>query len=144
MATGVDIVKRARQRLGIHADEEPLEAHELEKGFLALNDMLYSWVQDQTIDGFKTGQATDIVHVITKDGRTLTHEANQALAANLALVLAADYGKEPHPVVVAAAESGYRAIEAMRTVPIAQVDPALSYMPSQRFYNHGLIDLSDD
>lgn len=135
MATGSDIVKRARQRLGIHADEEPLEAHELEKGFLALNDMLYSWVQDQTIEAFKTGRPDDVVHVITKDATTLTHEANTALVANLAIFLADDYGRPITPAIVAAAKSGLAAIDAMRTVPDAVYDVGISYMPSQRLFD---------
>lgn len=142
MATGNDIVKRARQRLGIHADEEPLEAHEIEKGFLALNDMLYAWVNDQTIEAFKTGRADDVVHVITKDGTTLTHEANTALVANLAIFLADDYGRPVTPAIVAAARSGLAAIDAMRTIPDATFDTALSYMPSQRVFD-GIED-SDD
>lgn len=143
MATGIDIVLRARQRLRIHADEEPLEAHELQKGFYALNDMLYSWVQDQTIKGFKTGRADDIVHVVTKDGRTLTNEANVALIANLAIHLGADYGIDVPTQVLAAAKEGFDAIEAMREVPASVFDTGLSYMPSQRFHD-GISDISDD
>lgn len=135
MATAVDIVTRARQRLRIHADEEPLEAHELEKGFYALNDMLYAWVQDGTIKAFKTGRANDVVHVITQNGRTLTNEAALALITNLAVILAGDYGVDVPPQVVAVAKSTFDAIEAMRDVPMSTVDPALSYMPSQRFYD---------
>ena len=143
MATGIDIVKRARQRLGINASEEPLQAHELEEGFLALHDMLYSWVQDQTISGFKTGRADDIVHVVTKDGTTLTNEANIALVSNLAIHLSDLYQRPVTQAMVAAAKSGFDAIEAMRTVPDAVYDTALSYMPSQRLHD-GLAELSDD
>lgn len=131
MATGVDIVTRARQRLRIHADEEPMEAHELQKGFYALNDMLYSWVQDKTIRAFKTGRADDIVHVVTMDGRTLTQEANMALICNLAILLGADYGVDIPMQVVAAAKESFDAIEAMRCVPNAVYDKTLSYLPSQ-------------
>lgn len=143
MATGIDIVKRARQRLGIHADEEPIEAHELEKGFLALNDMLYSWVQDNTIEGFRTGRATDIVHVITKDGATLTNEANIALITNLAIHLSDDYGRPLTQAIVAAAKEAFDAIEARRTIPDSLYDTSISYMPSQRLED-GLADLTDD
>lgn len=135
MATGTEIVTRARQRIGIHADEEPLEAHELDKGFRLLNDMLYSWVQDKTIRAFKTGRADDVVHVITKNGKTLTHEAHVALVNNLAIHLAADYGVQLAPQVIAAAKESFDAIEAMRDVPDAVYETAISYMPSQRFYD---------
>lgn len=143
MATGIDIVTRARQRLRIHADEEPLEAHELQKGFAALNDMLYSWVQDKTISAFRTGRADDIVHVITMNGTTLTNETNVALSCNLAIYLGADYGVVVPQQVLAAAKEAFDAIEAMRDVPFSTFDTGLSYMPSQRMFD-GYTVLSDD
>ena len=146
MATSTDIITRARQRLRIHADEEPLQAVDLEKGVHALNDMLYSWVQDKSIDGFKTGTADDIVHVVTKDGTTLTNEANSALIANLAVRLADDYSVPVSPVLMRDAVTGLNAIVAMgflNTDVQSTFDPALSFMPSQRTGIHDLLDTSE-
>lgn len=44
--TGQEIVVRARRLLGVHADEEPLQAHELVAGIQALNMMLKAWQAD--------------------------------------------------------------------------------------------------
>jgi len=41
--TASEIVEEARSLLGIHADEEPLEAHELTRGLRAFNMMLKEW-----------------------------------------------------------------------------------------------------
>lgn len=43
LLSAVKIVEEARSLLGIHADEEPLQAHELENGLRALNMMLKEW-----------------------------------------------------------------------------------------------------
>jgi hypothetical protein len=44
--TALDIIEDARAEIGIHADEEPLAAHELKRGFRLLNRMLKAWQAD--------------------------------------------------------------------------------------------------
>jgi hypothetical protein len=44
--TGNDLVVEARRKIGIHSDEEPLEAVDLESGLKALTMMLKTWQAD--------------------------------------------------------------------------------------------------
>lgn len=44
--TASSLIEDARRKLGVHADEEPLEAHELTTGLRTLNRMLKEWQAD--------------------------------------------------------------------------------------------------
>lgn len=57
--TAVQIIEEARGKLGIHADEEPLEAIDLQKGLRALNMMLKGWQAEEIyISTFTEGALT--------------------------------------------------------------------------------------
>lgn len=60
--SAVQIVEEARSLLGVHADEEPLEAHELSKGLRALNMMLKEW----QAEGVYVSTYTEGTHVLTE------------------------------------------------------------------------------
>lgn len=53
--TAAELVIQARSLLGIQADEEPLEAYELQRGLLLLNIMLKAW----QADGIRTWTLTE-------------------------------------------------------------------------------------
>ena len=134
MPSALDYVTRARQKLGIHADEEPLEAHDLAKGIDALADILMRWTANGTISAFAGLNAeTDTVTLTLLDGTVWTFEANSAIIANLAMGLADDYGRKVSPMMAKDAVDG----EAM-LVPkgmagldrVSQFDTGLR-MPSQ-------------
>lgn len=44
--TASSLIEDARRKLGVHADEEPLQAHELQTGLRTLNRMLKEWQAD--------------------------------------------------------------------------------------------------
>lgn len=136
MPSARDYVVRARQKLRIHADEEPLESHELDKGIDALTDLLTGWVGDGTILSFYgLNTSADVVVVTLLDSTTWTFEANNAIIANLALRLADDYGKAVTPQIAKDAMDGVSLLATKGLAGLdrqSQFDPALSYMPSQR------------
>jgi hypothetical protein len=134
MPSALDYVTRARQKLGIHADEEPLEAHDLAKGIDALADILMRWTANGTISAFAGLNAeTDTVTLTLLDGTVWTFEANSAIIANLAMGLADDYGRKVSPMMAKDAVEG----EAMLVLKgmagldrVSQFDTGLR-MPSQ-------------
>lgn len=134
MPSALDYVTRARQKLGIHADEEPLEAHELAKGIDALADILMRWASNGTISAFAgLNTESDTVTVTLLDGTVWTFEANSAIIANLAMNLADDYGRKVSPMMAKDAVEG----EAMLVLKgmagldrVSQFDTGLR-MPSQ-------------
>lgn len=44
--TAADLIEEARRKIGIHADEEPLQPHELVTGLRQMNMMLKTWQAD--------------------------------------------------------------------------------------------------
>lgn len=52
--TAATLIEDARRKLGIHADEEPLQAHELSTGLRTLNRMLKGWQADNVAISYLT------------------------------------------------------------------------------------------
>jgi hypothetical protein len=136
MATGTEIVTRARRRLGIHAEEEALEAVDANAGFDVLTDMLNGWVLDNAIKSFSAPDLGDEVTITIYDDTVFDDEIVFGVTANLAARLANGLGIAIPQSVVIDADAGKNQI--VRRHVVAQLadstyDPALSYMPSQRF-----------
>lgn len=75
--TAGDIIEEARRKLGIHADEEPLQAQELTTGLRTLNMMLKAWQADGVMcwtfaEGTITLVASDADYVIGSGGSFTT------------------------------------------------------------------------
>lgn len=136
MPTAQDYVIRARQKLRIHADEEPLAAYELDKGIAALASMLMRWVATGAIKAFRgCNTATDVVVIVLLDDTEWTFEADSAIIANLTVDMADDYGKQVSALVLSAAATGVNtlAMAGMAGLDtLSTFDPALSFMPSQK------------
>lgn len=135
MATGQEIIVAARRRLGIHAEEEPLEAVDASAGLILLQSMLSAWTLDSSIKSYSATSLAAEVSVTIYDDTVLT-DVDFGLAANLAARIASSTGKQIPPDVVMDAEFGKGAI--VRKHVLAQLeastyDPSISYMPSQRY-----------
>lgn len=99
MATGSDIITRALTKLGVRASETPLEAAELADGLDALNDMLSEWEYSGIRLNFeRLTNAAETVNV--PDG------ALGCIKSQLAVRLAAEYGRQISPALVAEADLG--------------------------------------
>lgn len=136
MATANDLMIRARRRLGVHADEEPYEAHQQAADFQALADMLRVWDGEGTIKSFAAASASSAITLTFEDDTTLTDEANEAIVANLAIRLSDDYATAI-PASVArdavVAKDMLSKKQALAHQPAqSSYDAALGYMPSQR------------
>lgn len=136
MASVIQIVERARRRLGVQAAEEPVTAQEAVEGREALNDMLQGWKLDRLIAGAPTlGANTDLVTVETSGSGTLSDEANEAIVTCLAVRLADNYGMQPSPALVSLCNQGKAALQRAGLAIddlAARQDIALLTMPSQR------------
>lgn len=66
--TALEIIEEARAMLGVHADEEPLEEHEKQRGLRVLNMMLKAW----QADGVMYWTMTEGSHVLTQSDRDIT------------------------------------------------------------------------
>lgn len=136
MATVVKIIDQARRKLGIQAAEEPLQDHEAQEGMAILNDMLQLWVLERVImSAPRLDDLTETVSVETYGAATLVEEANEPIAACLAVRLADHYGMQASPTTVALCSQGKTAImsasfdvDGIRPV----FDGGLTRMPSQR------------
>ena len=138
MASVIQIVERARRRLGIAAAEEPVTAKEAADGMDALNDMLGQWRLDGLIASAPTlRQNTDLVSLETTGRGTLTDEANEVVSTCLAIRLADNYGAAASAGLVSQCNQG-KASLSKAAIQIddlrAYQDPALLMMPSQRLY----------
>lgn len=139
MPSAQEYVIRARRKIGIHADEEPLQAHELANGIDALTDLLSGWVRESLISSFNgTNTATDTVTITLLDGSTVwTFEANEPIIAGIAMKLADEYGR---PIPVTAPKELADGLNALTAQGIngldrkSAFDTTLTHMPSQRPY----------
>ena len=87
MATALKIITRAFSKAGIRAAETPLSASELSDGLDVLNDMLSSWNANGVLTGVRLLNDINAETFIPRD-------AEWAVKANLAIILAGEYGVE--------------------------------------------------
>ena len=93
MATGRDFVEGALKRIGVVSAESSIQAVDLQDGLEVFNDMM-SELEPTLKFGFETiADAGDTVRV--------PRGAHAAIKSNLAVRLAADYGKQVNPALVA-------------------------------------------
>lgn len=135
MATAQEIIVAARRRLGIHAEEEPLEAVDATAGLTLLQSMLNAWKLDSSIKSYSADALAADVSITIYDDTELT-DVDFGLAANLAARIATSIGAQIPADVVMDADLGKGAI--VRKHVLAQLeastyDPSISYMPSQRY-----------
>jgi hypothetical protein len=87
MTTALKIASRAFQKAGIKAAETPLEASEIEDALDVLNDLINAWNATGVLKG---------VSPVLDIGEDLKEPSysSWALKANLAIMIAGEYGKE--------------------------------------------------
>lgn len=135
MATAQEIIVAARRRLGIHAEEEPLEAVDANAGLTLLQSMLSAWTLDSSVKSYSAPNLASPVTVTIYDDSVLS-DIDFGVAANLAARIASSTGTQIPADVVLDADLGKGAI--VRKHVLAQLsastyDPSISYMPSQRY-----------
>lgn len=135
MATVQEIIIMARRRLGIHAEEEPLEAVDAQAGLTLLQSMLSAWKLDSSIKSYSATNLSSAVTVTINDDTVLT-DVDFGIAANLAARIASSIGAQIPADVVMDADLGKGAIvrkHVLSQLTASTYDPSISYMPSQRY-----------
>jgi hypothetical protein len=117
MATARQVIEDALSLLGVRAAETSVTAAEVADGLRVLNDMLEEWAASQVIPG--VGAVAD-----ASDTIQAPRYADGAIKANLALRLAAPYGREAPQMLIA------QAVDASRNLARAQVSVKRSYPPT--------------
>lgn len=143
MATVQEIIVMARRRLGIHAEEEPLEAVDAAAGLTLLQSMLNAWKLDSSIKSYSASALASAVTVTIDDDTVLT-DVDFGIAANLAARLASSIGAQIPADVVMDADLGKGAIvrkHVLSQLTASTYDPSISYMPSQRYIE--LVDTTE-
>lgn len=145
MATAQEIIVQARRRIGIHAEEEPLESVDAEAGFTLLTDMLNGWLLNSDFKSFSAPALASPVSITIYDDTVLTDKITFGVAANLAARLAGSMGLNIPADVVVDAESGKNGIVKLHVVSqltASTYDPSISYMPTQRYIE--LVDTTEE
>lgn len=92
MATAQDVINRALAKIGVRAAESPLTAAETQDGLDALNDMLAAWENSGVTLGFlPVEKVSDTIRV--------PRHSLAAIKANLALIIAPEYGRVVNPAL---------------------------------------------
>lgn len=110
MATAQQIATRALKRLRVIAQDETPAGADMDNATEALNAMIASWE----------------AHGLSGDVLPLDSRFEQGVVAMLAVRLAEDYGKEPTPILMRDADSGWSNLQAaFFAVPLSQFDSAV-------------------
>jgi hypothetical protein len=120
MSTVREIIERAHRKIGVKARDEPLTSDDLSEGLEALNAMMHGWRM----------WGVDVAHSDMDANRIfpLPPEFEEGTIYQLASRLAPDFSA---PGIDAS--DFLRALQAyVMTIQPAQVDGALTRMPSQR------------
>lgn len=110
MATVNEIIVQARERAGINASEEPLEAADAVLMHNALKAMLGQWVLERSILGYEASALGLPLTITIFGGTVLEDEVVSAVSANLALRMPSLFGTELSPDVAIDASAGKSAI----------------------------------
>lgn len=120
MATALDIIQDSLRRLGVLAQGETATAQDAADALTRLNDMLAA---------FET-EAIDYLHVpFTALTNTVPMPESEHghIKALLAVALAPDYDRVPHPLLMQQAQAAERALIARYAKPLeAEFDPAFN------------------
>lgn len=101
--TNLQMIQRAMRLIGVLDSDGTASGSAAADGLQALNDMLTRWEANNVPLGFST-QTNTAATLPVPD------EALSAVAYNLALELAPEYGVAPPAAVVSLAEAGYRSL----------------------------------
>lgn len=102
--TVLELMSRSLRMLLVIDPGQTIGGAEAATNLPALNHMMARWEEDGVSVGW--APATNIANAVTAPDSAL-----EGIAANLAVVLAPEYGVTPSAVVAAMADGGYRAIQ---------------------------------
>lgn len=128
MATVEGIIVQARERAGISAAEEPLEAADALTMHNALKAMLGQWVLEGAILSYDAADLALPLTITIFGGTVLEDEVVSAVSANLALRMPSLFGTELSPDVAidaAAGKSGIVNLHVQAQQEPSKFDPAL-------------------
>lgn len=112
MTTGTQIIERSARLIGVKASGQSLAADKTAAFLEALNAMLVRWEADGLGMGFSPlTAATSTISIPV--------ENEEAVAYNLAVLMAPEYGREPSSYVARKADEGLRALERDVIKPVA-------------------------
>lgn len=94
MSTALHIITRAFSKAGLRTAESPLTADEVEDGRDVLNDLLASWNANDVLTGVRLIEDVD-------NDTLIPREAEWAVKAKLATLLAGEYGVTVAPALAA-------------------------------------------
>lgn len=123
MATALDVIRRSMRLIGALAEGEVPTAEQAADGLTALQAMLGDW----EARGLRLGGAVDTTYgTASTIPVPVTHL--QALAFNLAVVIAPEYGRaDALTAVLPQAERAFTALRAQYAkVPVIAADPAVT------------------
>lgn len=135
MATALDVIRRAMRLIGALAEGEVPTAAQAADGLESLQAMLGEW----ETRGVRLGSVVDATYA-TADDMPVPVTHLQALAFNLAIVIAPEYGKagEALQSVIPQAERAFDALVSQYCyVPVVGIDPAL-------VFQSGLLNAHDE
>ena len=100
MATANDIIISAARRAGIHTNNSPLEADEVQDGLELLNDMLASWEPLLNLGFSPVANVSDEIRI--------PRETNAAVIDIFAVRLSPEYSKNVHPALAESARGFWK------------------------------------
>lgn len=103
MATALPVIRRALRLINVIDAEEAPTADQAQSGVEALNGMISRWQRDNISLPF-------VPIADSADELRVPAEALEAVAFNLALTLAPEFGATPSILVAEGARQGYRAM----------------------------------
>lgn len=113
MTTGTQIIERAARLNGVKAQGQPLSAEDTAAYLEGLNAMLIRWEADGLSLGFSAmSAATGTIPIPA--------ENEEAVAYNLAVVMAPEFGRPVDAVVGMKADMGLRALEREVIKPVVK------------------------
>lgn len=134
MATCLFHGTRAARLIGVLADGEQLSANQTADMLTAMQSMLASWESEgitlSGLVGATLAAATELPLPATHD---------DAVQFNLAMMLAAEYGVQPSPIVVDRADKTFRVLQGSYASDITMV-PELAMLRAGRSTRWGYLD----
>lgn len=118
MTTGTQIIERSARMIGVKAQGQPLSAEKTAAFLEALNAMLIRWEANGLGMGFSAlSAATSTISIPT--------ENEEGVCANLAVIMAPEYGREASPRVQMMAEDGLNQLrrDVLTPVPVGLDTP---------------------
>lgn len=134
MTTVAKLVGRALRLIQVIDPTQPVKASDMATAIEALNAMMVRWEANNLSLGW-------VVVSSPSDTVPIPEEADTAVAANLAVELAPEYGTEPSPRLLTMAEEGYaRLLRDQAVATPIQPIVAVPWPDSETVHSGGLVN----